>query len=109
MYIILILCAESVITRTSNIHFTRIFIAEAMEILSDCNLSPAFVESIVRCTTKVVYNVYHGHKIMICEEEDDILEADKLQETCVKFFGFLLGNVSPIMYARGVSLILIVY
>lgn len=98
MYIIFSICGESIVTGTSDITFSREYISEACEIL-EANPSPNFAESIVRCTTKVMYNLYHGHKIEEGEEDGggSRSEAERLRETCVKFFDFLLTRVSPKM------------
>src|SRR4051812_41828568 len=93
MLIIVTICGESIIAGTMGLNFARTFIAESMEVLGDCNLTPDFAESIVRCTTKVIYNIYHKGF-----EKEEGIEVQKVQATCAKFFDFLLSQVSPKMY-----------
>eukprot|EP01127_Copromyxa_protea_P019121 TRINITY_DN6126_c1_g1_i3.p1 TRINITY_DN6126_c1_g1~~TRINITY_DN6126_c1_g1_i3.p1 ORF type:complete len:519 (+),score=78.09 TRINITY_DN6126_c1_g1_i3:999-2555(+) len=99
MLIIITICGESIVTKTTGLNFARIFVSESMVVLDDCNLTYAFTESIIRCTTKVIYNIYHGHGGF---EKDEGIEVEKMQTTCVRFFEFLFSQVSPKILSKSV-------
>jgi hypothetical protein len=83
-----------VVAGISGINLARAIITESIGIIGDCNLSPGFTESVVRCTTKVIYNLYHRNG---ANEQDEGIEIQKFQHTSEKFFEFLLSRVPPQM------------
>lgn len=95
MLIVFTLCGESAVTGISGINAARMMITKSMEIIGDCNLSPGFTESVVRCTAKVIYNLYHRNGTI---ESDEGIEVEKFVRSSRKFFSFILSSVPPPMY-----------